>query len=80
MDIVFTDEQQELRDTVRAFLERATRGAYYMAVMGWQADTPDPNDFLSVLLGSEFVGATTCTHLNDALRALEDVPVLARSL
>ena len=29
-----------------------------MAVMGWQADTPDPNDFLSVLLGSEFVGAT----------------------
>jgi peptide/nickel transport system substrate-binding protein len=41
-----------------AFLERATRGAYDMAVMGWQADTPDPNDFLSVLLGSEFVGAT----------------------
>ena len=29
-----------------------------MAVMGWQADTPDPNDFLSALLGSEFVGAT----------------------
>jgi dipeptide transport system substrate-binding protein len=41
-----------------AFLERATRGEYDMAVMGWQADTPDPNDFLSVLLGSEFVGAT----------------------
>jgi peptide/nickel transport system substrate-binding protein len=41
-----------------AFLERATRGDYDMAVMGWQADTPDPNDFLSVLLGSEFVGAT----------------------
>jgi ABC-type transport system substrate-binding protein len=41
-----------------AFLERATRGEYAMAVMGWQADTPDPNDFLSVLLGSEFVGAT----------------------
>jgi ABC-type transport system substrate-binding protein len=41
-----------------AFLERATRGDYEMAVMGWQADTPDPNDFLSVLLGSEFVGAT----------------------
>jgi hypothetical protein len=29
---------------------------------------------------AEFLGATTCTHLNDALRALEDVPVLARSL
>jgi Protein of unknown function (DUF2889) len=28
----------------------------------------------------EFVGATTCTHLNDALRALEDVPRLARHL
>jgi ABC-type transport system substrate-binding protein len=41
-----------------AFLERATRGDYSMAVMGWQADTPDPNDFLSVLLGSEFVGTT----------------------
>ena len=41
-----------------AFLERATRGDYAMAVMGWQADTPDPNDFLSVLLGSEFIGAT----------------------
>ena len=41
-----------------AFLERATGGDYDMAVMGWQADTPDPNDFLSVLLGSEFVGAT----------------------
>ena len=41
-----------------AFLERATRGEYAMAVMGWQADTPDPNDFLSVLLGSEFIGTT----------------------
>ena len=41
-----------------SFLERATRGDYDMAVMGWQADTPDPNDFLSVLLGSEFIGAT----------------------
>jgi peptide/nickel transport system substrate-binding protein len=40
------------------FLARATRGDYAMAVMGWQADTPDPNDFLSVLLGSEFVGTT----------------------
>jgi len=40
------------------FLDRATRGDYAMAVMGWQADTPDPNDFLSVLLGSEFVGTT----------------------
>jgi peptide/nickel transport system substrate-binding protein len=48
----------ERAPTWAAFLDRATRGAYDMAVMGWQADTPDPNDFLSVLLGSEFVGAT----------------------
>ncbi len=29
---------------------------------------------------AEFLGANTCTHLNDALRALEDVPSLARHL
>jgi hypothetical protein len=29
---------------------------------------------------AEFLGATTCTHLNDAMRALEDVPALARHL
>ena len=40
------------------FLERATRGDYEMAVLGWQADTTDPNDFLSALLGSESVGTT----------------------
>ena len=49
-----------------AFLERATRGDYSMAVMGWQADTPDPNDFLSVLLGSEFVGTTNRSRYRSA--------------
>jgi hypothetical protein len=29
---------------------------------------------------AEFLGVSTCTHLNDALRALEDVPVLVRHL
>ena len=29
-----------------------------MAILGWQADTMDPNDFLSALLASESVGAT----------------------
>ena len=29
---------------------------------------------------TEFVGASTCTHLNDVLRALEDVEHLARSI
>jgi peptide/nickel transport system substrate-binding protein len=40
------------------FLERATRGDYELAVMGWQADTTDPNDFLSALLASDAIGAT----------------------
>jgi peptide/nickel transport system substrate-binding protein len=40
------------------YLARATRGEYDLALLGWQADTVDPNDFLSVLLGSEFVGST----------------------
>jgi hypothetical protein len=29
---------------------------------------------------AEFLGISTCTHLNDALRALEDVPALVRHL
>ena len=40
------------------YLERATRGDYDLAMLGWQADTTDPNDFLSVLLASEAVGTT----------------------
>ncbi|HVR71877.1 MAG TPA: ABC transporter substrate-binding protein [Vicinamibacteria bacterium] len=40
------------------YLARAGRGDYDLALLGWQADTVDPNDFLSVLLGSEYVGTT----------------------
>jgi ABC-type transport system substrate-binding protein len=40
------------------FLDRATRGDYDLAIMGWQADTTDPNDFLSALLASDAVGTT----------------------
>jgi peptide/nickel transport system substrate-binding protein len=40
------------------YLERATRGDYDLALLGWQADTPDPNDFLSVLLESGSIGTT----------------------
>ena len=40
------------------FVDRATRGDYDLAVMGWQADTTDPNDFLSALLASDAVGTT----------------------
>jgi peptide/nickel transport system substrate-binding protein len=40
------------------YLERATRGDYDLAILGWQADSPDPNDFLSALLASESIGTT----------------------
>ena len=49
-----------------AYLERATRGDYDLAVLGWQADTNDPNDFLSVLLGSEAVGTTNRSRYSSA--------------
>ena len=45
-------------DSWAEYLERATRGDYDLAMLGWQADTTDPNDFLSVLLSSEAVGTT----------------------
>ena len=35
------------------YIDLTTRGDYDLAVLGWQADTTDPNDFLSALLSSE---------------------------
>jgi peptide/nickel transport system substrate-binding protein len=53
------------------YLEVASRGQYDMAVMGWQADTMDPNDFLSTLLASESVGTTNRSrYRSDAMDAL----------
>jgi ABC-type transport system substrate-binding protein len=40
------------------YMERATRGDYELALLGWQADTMDPNDFLSALLASDSIGTT----------------------
>jgi ABC-type transport system substrate-binding protein len=40
------------------YLERASRGDYELALLGWQADSADPADFLSALLSSEAAGAT----------------------
>jgi hypothetical protein len=37
-------------------------------------------DALRPAVRAEFLGPTTCTHLNDTFRALEDVAVLARAL
>ncbi len=36
-------------------------------------------DSLRAGVRAEFLGATTCTHLNDMLRALADVGILARA-
>jgi ABC-type transport system substrate-binding protein len=40
------------------YVARVTRGDYDLAVLGWQADSTDANDFLAALLGSESIGAT----------------------
>ncbi|HXB56182.1 MAG TPA: ABC transporter substrate-binding protein [Vicinamibacteria bacterium] len=40
------------------YVERGSRGDYDLAILGWQADTADPNDFLSALLASEAIGTT----------------------
>lgn len=40
------------------YIERARQGDYDLALLGWQADTLDPNDFLSTLLGTPAIGAT----------------------
>jgi peptide/nickel transport system substrate-binding protein len=40
------------------YVARATRGDYDLCLLGWQADTTDPNDFLSALLASEAIGTT----------------------
>ena len=42
----------------KEYLDRVTRGDYALALLGWQADTIDPNDFLSALLGSDAIGST----------------------
>ena len=50
--------RQELAGSWAEYVERGSKGQYDMAVFGWQADTMDPNDFLSALLSSETVGSS----------------------
>lgn len=40
------------------YLERATSSDYDLAILGWQADSTDPNDFLSALVSADAIGAT----------------------
>jgi peptide/nickel transport system substrate-binding protein len=53
------------------YIARTTRGDYDLAVLGWQADSPDANDFLAALLGSESIGATNRSrYASEAMDAL----------
>jgi peptide/nickel transport system substrate-binding protein len=53
------------------YVERTTSGQYDAAVLGWQADSPDPNDFLTALIGSESIGATNRSrYRSEAMDAL----------
>lgn len=40
------------------YVALGSRGDFDVMILGWQADTNDPNDFLSVLLASESIGTT----------------------
>jgi peptide/nickel transport system substrate-binding protein len=54
-----------------AYIDQATRGDYDLAMLGWQADTTDPNDFLSALLASEAIGSTNRSrYRSDAMDSL----------
>ena len=44
------------------YVERARRGDFDLALLGWQADSLDPNDFLSALLSSEAIPTTNRTR------------------
>jgi peptide/nickel transport system substrate-binding protein len=47
-------------------VEITSRGGFDMAILGWQADTLDPNDFLTTLLASESVGSTNRSRYRSA--------------
>ena len=48
------------------YVARGTRGDYDLMLLGWQADTADPNDFLSALLGLPAIGTTNRSRYRSA--------------
>ncbi len=58
------------------YVDRATRGDYDLCLLGWQADTTDPNDFLSALLASEAIGTTNRSRFRS--RAMDAILKRAR--
>lgn len=44
------------------YVARGSRGDYDLMLLGWQADTVDPNDFLSALLSASAIGTTNRSH------------------
>jgi ABC-type transport system substrate-binding protein len=67
-DLLAIGVRTRLREipTWAEYTERVTRGDYEMALLGWQADTMDPNDFLSALLASDSIGTTNRSRYRSA--------------
>jgi len=59
-DLAVVSVRLQLREVASwaEYVGSGSRGDYDLAVLGWQADTTDPNDFLAALLESEAIGTT----------------------